>query len=115
MKGSGQALSATDLIGSGEASGKPQFEARFNLARKFGSASWNGYVVYHVDNKDMNGVGVSGGDLNGWGIETGHNVTAGETTGDGRYHFVPQPRPTIWPNNTGAGCHPPAPPPTRRP
>src|SRR5205823_9195659 len=30
MKGSGQALSATDLIGSGEASGKPQFEARFN-------------------------------------------------------------------------------------
>ncbi len=87
MKGSGQALSATDLIGSGEASGKPQFEARFNLARKFGSASWNGYVVYHVDNKDMNGVGVSGGDLNGWGVETGHNVTSGKLTVHGNYYF----------------------------
>ena len=64
LKGSGQVV--TNGIGSGEASGKPQFEARFNLAKKFGGASWNGYVVYHVDNKDMNGVGVSGGNLNGW-------------------------------------------------
>src|SRR5216683_7081090 len=81
MKGSGAAASAADVtngIGSGEASGKPQFETRLNFAKKFGAASWNGYVVYHVDNKDMNGTGVAGGDLNGWGIETGHNVTSGK-------------------------------------
>src|SRR5258708_34984106 len=105
MKGSGQALSATDLIGSGEASGKPQFEARFNLARKFGSASWNGYVVYHVDNKDMNGVGVSGGDLNGWGIETGHNVTAGEPAGGRQQPFRPHPRPQVLPSHPAARAH----------
>ncbi len=85
LKGSGQVV--TSGIGSGEASGKPQFEARFNLARKFGTASWNGYVVYHVDNKDMNGVGVAGGDLNGWGVETGHNFTAGKLTVHGNYYF----------------------------
>jgi len=86
MKGSGAVVGASG-VGSGEASAKPQFEARFNLARKFGSASWNGYVVYHVDNKDMNGVGVSGGDLNGWGVETGHNVTSGKLTVHGNYYF----------------------------
>src|SRR3989441_5550972 len=53
LKGSG--LAVTNGIGSGEASGKPQFEARFNLGKRFGTSSWNGYVVYHVDNKDMNG------------------------------------------------------------
>jgi len=84
LKGSGPAV--TNGIGSGEASGKPQFEARFNLARRFGTASWNGYVVYHVDNKDVNGVGVPGGDLNGWGVETGHNVTAGKLTVHGNYY-----------------------------
>jgi len=87
MKGSGLALSGTDLIGSGEASGKPQFEARFNLGKRFGTSSWNGYVVYHVDNKDMNGVGVPGGNLNGWGVETGHNVTSGKLTVHGNYYF----------------------------
>ncbi len=90
MKGSGAAASAADVtngIGSGEASGKPQFETRLNFAKKFGAASWNGYVVYHVDNKDMNGTGVAGGDLNGWGIETGHNVTSGKLTVHGNYYF----------------------------
>src|SRR2546427_11333362 len=90
LKGSGAAASAADVtsgVGSGEASGKPQFEARFNLAKKFGSASWNGYVVYHVDNKDVNGVGVNGGALNGWGFETGHNVTSGKLTLRGNYYF----------------------------
>ena len=90
MKGSGAAASAADAtngIGTGEASGKPQFEARFNVAKKFGGASWNGYVVYHVDNKDMNGTGVAGGDLNAWGIETGHNITSGKFTLHGNYYF----------------------------
>jgi len=86
LKGSGPVVGIGG-VGSGEASGKPQFEARFNLAKKFGSASWNGYVVYHVDNKDVNGVGVAGGDLNGWGFETGHNVTSGKLTVHGNYYF----------------------------
>jgi hypothetical protein len=85
LKGSGPAV--TSGVGSGEASGKPQFEARLNLAKKFGTASWNGYVVYHVDNKDINGVGVAGGDQNGWGFETGHNVTSGKLTVHGNYYF----------------------------
>jgi len=77
----------TSGVGSGEASGKPQFEARVNLAKKLGGANWNGYVVYHVDNKDVNGVGVAGGELNGWGIETGHNITSGKLTLHGNYYF----------------------------
>jgi hypothetical protein len=85
LKGSGPVV--TSGVGSGEASGKPQFEARLNLAKKFGTASWNGYVVYHVDNKDINGVGVTGGDQNGWGFETGHNVTSGKLTVHGNYYF----------------------------
>ena len=86
LKGSGAAVGASG-VGSGEASGKPQFEARFNFSKRFGTASWNGYVVYHVDNKDVNGVGVSGGNLNGWGVETGHNVTSGKLTVHGNYYF----------------------------
>ena len=85
LKGSGPAV--TNGIGSGEASGKPQFEARFNLAKRFGTSSWNGYVVYHVDNKDVNGVGNPGGDLNGWGVETGHNFTSGKLTVHGNYYY----------------------------
>jgi len=85
LKGSGPAVSSG--VGSGEASGKPQFEARVNLAKKLGGANWNGYVVYHVDNKDVNGVGVAGGELNGWGIETGHNITSGKLTLHGNYYF----------------------------
>jgi hypothetical protein len=84
LKGSGPAV--TSGIGSGEASGKPQFEARFNFSKKLGSASWNGYVVYHVDNKDINGVGVAGGNLNGWGVELGDNVTAGKLTVHGNFY-----------------------------
>ncbi len=85
LKGSGPVV--TSGVGSGEASGKPQFEARVNLAKKLGGANWNGYVVYHVDNKDVNGVGVNGGNLNGWGFETGHNVTSGKLTVHGNYYF----------------------------
>ena len=90
LKGSGLAASATDVtngIGSGEASGKPQFETRFNFAKRLGKASWNGYVVYHVDNKDMNGTGVKGGDLTGWGLEAGDAVTSGKVTVHGNVYY----------------------------
>jgi hypothetical protein len=85
MKGSGPIV--TSGIGSGEASAVPQFETRFNFAKKLGSANWNGYVVFHEDNKDLNGVGVQGGNLNGWGFETGHAVTSGKVTVHGNYYY----------------------------
>src|SRR5438445_6874089 len=47
FKGSGPGVGASG-VGSGEASGVPQFETRFNFAKRLGKASWNGYVVYHV-------------------------------------------------------------------
>ncbi len=84
MKGSGPP--ATVGIGTGEASGVPQFETRFNLAKKLGSASWSGYVVFHEDNKDVNGIGIKGGDMNGWGFETGHAITSGKITVHGNYY-----------------------------
>lgn len=85
MKGSGPIVNAG--IGSGEASAVPQFETRFNLAKKLGGANWSGYVVFHEDNKDLNGIGVQGGALNGWGFETGHAVTSGKITVHGNYYF----------------------------
>src|SRR5256885_4202619 len=86
FKGSGPGVGASG-VGSGEASGVPQFETRFNFAKRLGKASWNGYVGYHADNKDVNGVGVKGGQLNGWGVETGHAVTSGKVPVPGkRYH-----------------------------
>ena len=85
MKGSGPA--GTGGIGSGEASAVPQFETRFNLAKKLGSASWSGYVVFHEDNKDVNGVGAKGGNVNGWGFETGHAITSGKVTVHGNVYY----------------------------
>lgn len=90
MKGSGPPASAADAangIGSGEASGVPQFEARFNLAKKLGGANWNGYVVFHEDNKDLNGTGVPGGAVNGWGFETGHALSSGKVTVHGNFYY----------------------------
>jgi hypothetical protein len=65
----------------------PQFETRFNLAKKLGSASWSGYVVFHEDNKDVNGVGAKGGNVNGWGFETGHAITSGKVTVHGNVYY----------------------------
>ena len=38
----------------------PQFELRFNVGGKAGSGTWSGYVVGHVDEKDLSGAGASG-------------------------------------------------------
>src|SRR6266699_62005 len=65
LKGSGLPASGRDsanIIGSGEASGKPQVEARLNATRKFGNVSWSSFVAYHLDWKDANGTGVPGSD-----------------------------------------------------
>src|SRR5438128_5074810 len=49
----GNAGDSLNNIGTGEASGVPQFETRLNAARKFDNVSWNGFVVYHIDWKDV--------------------------------------------------------------
>src|SRR5256884_2370863 len=79
LKGSGptaagDARDSTNNIGIGEASGLPQVETRLNAARKFGSASWNGFVAYHLDWKDINGTGVPGSNITDWGVETGQYI-----------------------------------------
>src|SRR5881398_802693 len=75
LKGSGAPVGANDPgnnIGSGEASGLPQVETRLSAARKFASVSWNGYVVYHLDWKDLNGTGVPGSNITNWGRSEEH-------------------------------------------
>lgn len=69
-------------IGSGEASGMPQLEARLNIGhrRPSPSLSWSAYVVGHVDWKDTTAVGVTGDNLTGTAVEFGANVTVGKAT-----------------------------------
>src|SRR6266550_8782583 len=78
FKGSGPDVGGG--IGSGEASGKPQVEARVNFGKRGPSLSWTAYVVGHVDWKDTTAVGVTGKDLTGTGFEAGANVTSGKLT-----------------------------------
>ena len=90
LKGSGVAASGRDTtngIGSGEASGLPQVETRLNAARKFGSASWNGFVAYHLDWKDINGTGVPGSNITDWGVETGQYIAVSSFTLHGSFYY----------------------------
>ncbi len=90
LKGSGLPASARDtnnVIGSGEASGLPQVEARLNAARKFGTASWNGFVAYHLDWKDINGTGVPGSNITDWGVETGQYIAVSSFTLHGSFYY----------------------------
>src|SRR2546422_7010732 len=90
LKGSGVAASlrdTTNVIGSGEASGLPQVETRLNAARKFGTASWNGFVAYHLDWKDINGTGVPGSKITDWGGETGQYITVSGFTLHGSFYY----------------------------
>src|SRR5256885_6601563 len=90
LKGSGPAASARDTangIGNGEASGLPQVETRLNAARKFASVTWSGYVVYHLDWKDLNGTNVPGSKITDWGVETGHYFGIGSFTLHGNVYY----------------------------
>ncbi|HYK82725.1 MAG TPA: hypothetical protein VEU55_06230 [Gemmatimonadales bacterium] len=89
LKGSGAAVGASDVangIGSGEASGAPQVEARLNAARKFDNVNWNGYVVYHTDWKRVGGTTVPG-TITDWGVETGQYVAIGNLTLHGNFNY----------------------------
>jgi hypothetical protein len=90
LKGSGVPASARDsnnAIGSGEASGKPQVEARLNATRKFGNVSWSSFVAYHLDWKDANGTGVPGSDITDWGGETGQYIAISSFTLHGSVYY----------------------------
>ena len=90
LKGSGVSASARDtanVIGSGEASGAPQFETRLNAARRFANGSWNGFVVYHLDWKDLNGTGVPGSNMTDWGVETGQYIAVSSFTLHGSFYY----------------------------
>ena len=83
----GNARDSTSNIGNGEASGLPQVETRLNAARKFGSASWNGFVAYHLDWKDINGTGVPGSNITDWGVETGQYIAVSSFTLHGSFYY----------------------------
>jgi hypothetical protein len=91
FEGSGPAGNATDAgatnnIGTGEASGMPQLEARLNFGKRKPNLSWTAYVVGHVDWKDTTGTGVAGNNLTGTAVEVGANVTAGKATLHGNFY-----------------------------
>ncbi len=83
----GNARDSLSNIGNGEASGLPQIEARLNAARKFGTASWNGFVAYHLDWKDINGTGVPGSKITDWGVETGQYIAVSSFTLHGSFYY----------------------------
>ena len=82
--GPGGALAAP--VGTGEASGVPQFEARLNVGKRGANMSWSGYVVGHVDWKDTTGVG-SGTNLTCTGVEFGGSVAPGRFTLHGNVYY----------------------------
>jgi len=92
FEGSGPPASAEDAlpvnaIGSGEASGLPQLEARLNFGRKSETLRWGAYLVGHADWKDTTGAGVEGDNLTAWGFEAGGNVAPGRLTVHGNYYY----------------------------
>ncbi len=92
LKGSGptaagNARDSLNNIGIGEASGLPQVEARVNAARRFANVSWNGFVTYHIDWKDVNGTGVPGSNITNWGVETGQYIAISSFTLHGSFYY----------------------------
>jgi hypothetical protein len=71
----------TNSQSAGQASGLPQFEARFDWNGKRGTTtSWNTYAVGHIDRKDLSGAGAENAandSLTGWAAEFGGVLTAG--------------------------------------
>lgn len=73
-------------VGTGEASGVPQLEARLNVGKKSAGMAWSGYVVGHVDWKDTTGNG-SGTKLTSTGLEVGGSVAPGPFTLHGNLYY----------------------------
>ena len=90
LRGSGAvpAGSPDSTIEDGDAAGVPQIQGRLNLGGKTGAVTWTGYVVGHVDRKDMSGAGATmpNDELTGWAIEGGGSVTRKPITLLGNYY-----------------------------
>jgi hypothetical protein len=90
MKGSGPAVGAIDAangIGTGEASGLPQLEARLNFGKSSGSMKWTAYVVGHLDWKDTTGNGgASTSNLSADAVEVGGSIVMGQLTVHGNFY-----------------------------
>jgi hypothetical protein len=92
MKGSGptepgNARDSTNNIGTGEASGLPQLEAKLNLAKRSAKLAWSAYVVGHIDWKDTTGTGVTGSNLTGTVFEAGGSVAPSHLTVQGNFYY----------------------------
>jgi hypothetical protein len=71
--------STTDFETAGNATW-PQFELRYNVGGKAGILTWSGYVVGHIDEKDLSGAGVSAPNdkLAGSAVEIGAKFQIGD-------------------------------------
>jgi hypothetical protein len=92
FKGSGLPVGAQG-IGTGEASGIPQFEARLNLSGKTQNFGWHWFAVGHIDRKDLNGAGdtiSTPADTlgkTGWALETGGGIEPGDFVLHGNFFY----------------------------
>jgi hypothetical protein len=90
LKGSGPARAGTDAsnnIGTGEASGRPQLEARLNVAHRTTSFAWSSYAVGHMAWMDSSGTGADGEDLTSWGAEVGASIAPRRLTLHGNAYY----------------------------
>ena len=92
MKGSGpiapgNARDTAAVIGTGEASGLPQLEAKLNVAKRSAKLSWSAYVVGHIDWKDTSGTGVTGSNMTGTVFEAGGSIAPGHLTVHGNFYY----------------------------
>ena len=79
QSGSWNAPGSTIDFGTAGNASWPQFELRLNVGGTSGSATWSGYVVGHVDQKDLSGAGVSAphDKLTGSAVEIGAKFQVG--------------------------------------
>lgn len=79
QSGSWNAPGSTIDFGTAGNATWPQFELRFNLGGAAGPGTWSGYVVGHVDQKDLSGPGVSASNdrLTGSAVEVGAKFQLG--------------------------------------
>lgn len=87
LKGSGPSvgLAGANGEGTGEASGKPQLEARLNFARRSANLAWSVYAVGHIDWKDTTG-NSSGPNLTSNAFEVGGSVAPGKFLLHGNFY-----------------------------
>ena len=91
MKGSGPIPGgAAAPVGTGEASGLPQLEARFDLGGRAQGLVWGTYLVGHMGWEAMNGLGMPDSAderVSGWALEAGWKLAPGRVTLHGNAYY----------------------------